>query len=937
MLGTPDFIAPEQIDDAQGADIRADIYSLGCTLYCLLSGHPPFQAATLYDMLQAHHSMDARMLNFVRPEVPAELAAIAAKMMAKEPHRRFQTPGEVAKALAPFFKKPSATSARPNHEANSVDAQGAVLAAYDVTQPGLEDGVAAAVAPAAEKEPEMWSSLVEFKGTDDEVEGIATDGLAPRLQSRWLWPTVAAGVLICGLLGVWAAGVYTSATMKKGELKPAGADASIGSVDKKLVRVPKDPPRGANLPKSSLADVGPATKAEAMTPSSKTENLGPVLDEVASVTSPRVADSSSISNTATPTPSTTIPGQEFHEIASIKTPDPVIQARLLPDSRHVLYETDGKNRALWSGDLTDPRKPRARQLEAKAPSGWTRLVLAGDGRFAVLAGKDKTLRRWDLQSGESARLRTGKQDVAAIALTPDNQRIAYVRDGAIELCDAFPGSRSRKKELPEKFGDRTDLIAFSPEGDRIVSTHADRVIRVWDGQTGREIGRTVSLKPMTGLAVFPGGRRVLTSFSDPNPTIGIWDLETSQQLRRIPSFGTSITLSADGGRALIGGGNLMLLRDLKTGEELIREELRGAVLHVAFSKDDRQTVSSTDQSVRVWALPAGRRSGEQPPVIEVAQFLGHEGILNTVVVSPDGRRVLASGWPNTIRLWDRETGQLIRSFDERGREIRSVAFSPKGDRVLSGGDDGVVRLWDLKSGDPIHEFKGHVDNVMSVAFSPDGKLAYSAGGAVIRNGQLRDQEGTDFAIRIWDVKTGLELRRLDGHKGMVWSVAVSSDGYYVLSGGNDAAPILWDAKTGHEIHRFRGHTNKVECVAFLPNSRRMISSGVDGTIRLWDVESGRELFPHFTGPTGQNFFLAVSPDGHRLFSSDGGRELRYWNVDTGKLIQKLSWEAGPTGGSFTPDGRNVVWAGWGSLLRMYSLADAGPADRSTSAPVPWPR
>ncbi len=104
MLGTPDFIAPEQISNAQTADIRADIYSLGCTLYYLLTGKPPFQGDSLYDILQAHHSMDATPLNLVRPEVPVELAAIVAKMMAKEPGRRFQEPKEVAQALKPFFK-----------------------------------------------------------------------------------------------------------------------------------------------------------------------------------------------------------------------------------------------------------------------------------------------------------------------------------------------------------------------------------------------------------------------------------------------------------------------------------------------------------------------------------------------------------------------------------------------------------------------------------------------------------------------------------------------------------------------------------------------------------------------------------------------------------------------------------------------------------------
>ena len=73
----------EQISDARRADIRADIYSLGCTFYYLLTGKPPFAANSLYEILQAHHSMDAMPLNLARPEVPVELAALVAKMMAK--------------------------------------------------------------------------------------------------------------------------------------------------------------------------------------------------------------------------------------------------------------------------------------------------------------------------------------------------------------------------------------------------------------------------------------------------------------------------------------------------------------------------------------------------------------------------------------------------------------------------------------------------------------------------------------------------------------------------------------------------------------------------------------------------------------------------------------------------------------------------------------
>src|SRR5207302_7907394 len=75
MLGTPDYIAPEQTLDAASADIRADIYSLGCTLYYLLTGAPPFTGRSLFEVLQAHQALEAKLLNLVRAEVPEELPA----------------------------------------------------------------------------------------------------------------------------------------------------------------------------------------------------------------------------------------------------------------------------------------------------------------------------------------------------------------------------------------------------------------------------------------------------------------------------------------------------------------------------------------------------------------------------------------------------------------------------------------------------------------------------------------------------------------------------------------------------------------------------------------------------------------------------------------------------------------------------------------------
>jgi hypothetical protein len=105
MLGTPQYMAPEQIKDAAKADIRADIYSLGCTAYYLLTGAGPFQKKSgLYELLHAQQFESAQPLNELRHDVPAELAGVVAKMTAKDPLHRYQKPGDAAQALVPFFK-----------------------------------------------------------------------------------------------------------------------------------------------------------------------------------------------------------------------------------------------------------------------------------------------------------------------------------------------------------------------------------------------------------------------------------------------------------------------------------------------------------------------------------------------------------------------------------------------------------------------------------------------------------------------------------------------------------------------------------------------------------------------------------------------------------------------------------------------------------------
>jgi serine/threonine protein kinase len=102
ILGTPDFMAPEQARDPQSVDIRADIYSLGATFYFCLTGHTPFRGGTAVQKLIWHQSRQPEPVRQLRPEVPEGLAALIERMMAKDPAQRPQTPQEVADALAPF-------------------------------------------------------------------------------------------------------------------------------------------------------------------------------------------------------------------------------------------------------------------------------------------------------------------------------------------------------------------------------------------------------------------------------------------------------------------------------------------------------------------------------------------------------------------------------------------------------------------------------------------------------------------------------------------------------------------------------------------------------------------------------------------------------------------------------------------------------------------
>jgi WD40 repeat protein/tRNA A-37 threonylcarbamoyl transferase component Bud32 len=916
VLGSADYIAPEQINGPHAADIRADIYSLGCTLYFLLAGHPPFSEGNLIQKLMAHREKTARPLSEIRADVPPELARTVERMMDKDPARRFQAPDEMARVLAPF-----------------ADARAAATS--------LDAPATAGARILAETPPWLASTV----GAPEPSKQATRPG--PRPWRPWVRIAAALAILpiVAGLLALITYRIQT----QTGELVIESDDPSIEVVVK----------QGGQ----KVTIVDPKTKDRIELKAGRYElqlagGAGLKLS-TDSFTLKRGDKTVVTVRRAAPTPVSRPLGPEplLVEIALFRGhTEPIDGLAVSLDGRRLLSGSNDDSLILWDRETAQP----IRRFEGH-PGDVMAVAISPDGRRALSGGENKIIQLWDLESGETIReFRGHTERIFSVAFSPDGRR-AYStsgginqggwRDGtdsAIRVWDVETGQEVRRLEGHKGI---VWSVVVSPDGRRLLSAGNDTQVILWDARTGAEI-RRFREHPLAVrcAAFFPDGRRAVSCGND--RTIRLWDVETGQEIRRFPGHAHSIGSVAvsPNGRWLVSSdheGHELWLWDVETGQTVQRINWGNVIpIRGSFTPDGRHAVwTGSDAVIRMYRLSAPGQdeadhaeppprwpTGEQPALVEVSPFRGHDAWVLCAVVSPDGRRILSGS--GEMILWDRETTQPIRRFKGHNDRTMTLAISPDGRRALSGGSDKVVRLWDLESGDLSREFHGHTEWVFSVAFSPDGRLAYSTSGG-FDDGAWRD--GTDSAIRVWDVETGQEVRKLEGHKGIVWRVALSPDGRHVLSGGSDKASILWDAKTGAEIRRFRGHTARVDWVDFLPDGRRAVSCGDDRTIRLWDVESGREIHC-FRGHQVEVVCVAISPDGRWLLSADHtGHDLRLWDVEARKQVQRIDWWGqNPTRGSFTPDGRYAVWPGNDGVVRMYRLTEPARADHPTASTPPSP-
>jgi WD40 repeat protein len=582
------------------------------------------------------------------------------------------------------------------------------------------------------------------------------------------------------------------------------------------------------------------------------------------------------------------------------------------------------------------------------------VAVSVDGRRALSASNDCTLRVWDLDTGNELRRFTGHTGrVNAVAVLADGQRGSSAsNDGTLRLWDLNSGSQLRCFAGHE---DAINAVAVLTDGRRALSASDDRTLRLWDLESGVELrrflGHGLAATAVTALA---DGRRLLSASAD--ETLRLWDLDSGVQLYRFGCryYYGAIAVLADGRRALWAStDNTLHLRELELGAgERHFFGHKGSIRAIAVLADGRRAVSaSDDHTLRVWDLNSGD---------ELSQFVGHEGPVSSVAALADGHRLLSASWDRTLRLWevdnggdrrsftlpgdrvinavatdgrralatsgglgnplisynptkpptftldlwDLDSGHLLRCFQGHEADINAIAVLADGRRALSASYDRTLRLWDLDTGAALRCFTGHEDKINAIAVLGEGRRALSA--------------SNDRTLRLWDLNSGKALRCFTGHEDKINAIAVLAEGRRALSASDDCTLRLWDLGTGAALGCFTGHEDEINAIAVLAGGRRALSASDDCTFRLWDLDTGNEL-RCFTGHEAYIYAISVLADGRRALSASGDGTLRLWDLDSGIELRRFDNEGKMVNYAVLMDGRHALSACWDRILRLWEL------------------
>jgi WD40 repeat protein/serine/threonine protein kinase len=858
-LGTPQFMSPEQASgrmDELGP--RTDVYSLGATLYQMLTGTEPISASTtgseserlsVPEILKRAQKGQFPRPRSVNPDVPAGLEAICLKAMSRNPQDRYPSARALVSDLEAWMADEPVTAWV---EPLSVRARRWVRG-HQVTV-----GIAVtALLILATVSPIM--TLQQSRIATTERQNAASERENAIEQSQLRTDAVAARKKTEAML---ARSNYFLA-------KTRWENNRVADARELLQRVPQQH-RNIEWYLARRQFEGSTLTLHGQMEYVSSVSFSPDGTRIASG-----GDLIRLWDAAT--------GEELHTLKGHTK-----------DVRSVAFSPDGQRLASASADNTVKVWDAATGRESHTLKGHTDAVMSvafsPSGKRLASASFDNTVKLWDAATGEELHTLKGHMNaVFSVSFSPDGTRIVSgCTDGTIRLWDASTG------QVLHTLKGHTNAVlsvSFSPDGTRFASGSSDGTIRLWDAATGEELH---TLKGHTGevisVSFSPDGTRIASGSGD--RTIRLWDAATGEELHTLwghAKYVTSVSFSPDGTRIASGSYDATIrLWDGSIGEE--RHTLKGhtgEVTSVSFSPDGTRIASGgTDHTIRLWDGSTGE---------ELHTLKGHTGYVHSVSFSPDGMRLASASWDKTVKVWDAATGEELHTLKGHMEHVSSVRFSPDGTRIASGSYDETIRLWNAATGEELRSFKGHADIVTSVSFSPDGKRLASG--------------SFDETIRLWNAATGEELYTLKGHTDAVKSVAFNPDGTRIASGSDDATIRLWDRSTGEELHTLQGHALHVNSVSFSPDGTRIASGSNDSTTRLWDAAMGEELHP-LNGQTGYVHSVSFSPDGTRIASGSSDNTIRLWDASPSEELHTLKGHTDDVlSVSFSPDGTRLLSRG----------------------------
>jgi WD40 repeat protein len=843
ILGTPSYMAPEQAAGAasrrQAGAVRVgpevDIYALGAILYELLTGRPPFKAATPLDTLLQVLADDPVPPRRLHSKVPRALETICLKCLHKEPNKRYTSGKALAEDLGRFLQgrpivaRPVGVLSQGVRWVRRRPAAATLLVLMVLIPLGLVAGGAwylhereldRRIDEEREKQREQMEEVAYVhlislaqRACDEKDKERAKTFLdqCPRRLRRWEYHYLRR---LAEDRGGDKCGIDLPALAKSGvsclALSPDGKRLASGS--------------GKFRGKPGEVKVWDAATGQ------QTLSLGWHTELVRSVA-------------------------------------------FTPDGKRLASGSNDGTVKVWdaaTGHVSLTLQGHTGQVLSVAFSPDGQRLASGGGEL----GKPGEVKVWDAATGQLALTLQGHTlPVDSVAFSPDAKRLASASlDKTVKVWDAATGQESLtlKGHTGPVFN-----VAFSPDGKRLASasqlwdaqkgTLVGGEVKVWDAATGQE---SLTLKGQTGpvvsVAFSPDGNRLASGggvWDGPkhqwvSGEVKVWDAATGQQTRTLQAHTGEVccvAFSPDGKRLASAGAGVKVW-DAATGQESLT--LNWQVFTVAFSPDGQRLASASyDGTVMVWDAATGRES---------LTLKGQTGPVLSVAFSPDGKRLASGsgGWDaqnrqlGELKVWDAATGQQTLTLKGHTGQVSSVAFSPDGKRLASASFDQTVKVWDAATGQESLTLEGHTGPVVSVAFSPDGKRLASGGGELGKPGE----------VKVWDAATGHVSLTLQGHTGQVLSVAFSPDAKRLASGSWDGTVKVWDAATGQETLTLKGHTGSV---AFSPDGKRLASVSV-----LWDAQTGEELIA-LPNPGGLSHVI-FSPDGNLLVGYGDGR-LQVWD------------------------------------------------------------